>query len=911
MDADGDENEGGKGGGHGNTRLPYGIAKNEGINTEGMTPSEVWAALEGKGYSASDVYAEVKKTGHIPKKGTSISKSSDPDEEYFTAAKDIYNHYMLWDNMTDEQKARFPERDSKEVKDLYLRVIQKMEAAGIPNKPLAKANFIDAKRHLYQAKNSTAELQRKINSYDNLESFYNEHLKRATKISKKFAGVSMEDIKKESLEIDQEIRRLNLKKKAGTMTEEEKKRLSAAKRRQTDLERAKEYGQNESDFSVQKYKSEIARVQGQKKEAQDQADRVISNAENKYNKAKEKMLSTIKGWDDIDDTQVMQEWINSKHYFAEDCDFSKLGGTYQAVKDGLSKVTEMIDKYPVIKGKLGKMSVAELGEHTYADSYRYSEVRASATWFGNPKKCKAKYEQDVQVGFHPEGTTYEAILIHEYGHQIDEYLGKIFHSGDPFSNVVMNELKAKTGKNEVQLRSMVSKYAVEGATKYAFWKSNMEFFAEAWAEYNNSENPREIAKMVGGIVEDAFKKLEKEHHDSADNAIDDYRIRKLKRLKERYAAVRKDDDEENSSHGKSSNTRLPYGIAKSEGIDTTGMSPAEVWEALAGKGISTSAAYGSLKTGKKVTSETSIKSEAVTAQQEENAAGISKAMQPADDYSYSADMDYDSFVNQNIDELTPIFEEAEENGKDSELAIQGEYYKTRMANSTKGLHEIDKHEAEDIIGENVKQSWADGWLREADSGFKPKLVYQVTANPEIRNACLNTMFEHYKYATGSKMSFEEFLTTPVEMYRGGYGQKHTKDDVFSAYTFDKSVAEKFTKKSADTGGHGTGTAKLTVAKIRPIDTYGSITRNGEMEIWVPREIAPNGEFDSADGVCIETNPRHSSQYGERSHIIEAYRKRRKSRIDARHVAAYRARKALRKAQRMDDDDESGNCLVVR
>ena len=33
------------------------------------------------------------------------------------------------------------------------------------------------------------------------------------------------------------------------------------------------------------------------------------------------------------------------------------------------------------------------------------------------------------------------------------------------------------------------------------------------------------------------------------------------------------------------NNRIAYGLAKQYGIDTTGMSPKDVWEALKGKGI--------------------------------------------------------------------------------------------------------------------------------------------------------------------------------------------------------------------------------------------------------------------------------------------------------------------------------------
>lgn len=53
-------------GGHGNTRIPYGLCQREGIEIQdGWTPRDAWEALEGKGYSASDAYKELKETGKV------------------------------------------------------------------------------------------------------------------------------------------------------------------------------------------------------------------------------------------------------------------------------------------------------------------------------------------------------------------------------------------------------------------------------------------------------------------------------------------------------------------------------------------------------------------------------------------------------------------------------------------------------------------------------------------------------------------------------------------------------------------------------------------------------------------------------------------------------------------------------
>ncbi|MCD8201927.1 MAG: hypothetical protein LUD47_07675 [Clostridia bacterium] len=58
-----------------------------------------------------------------------------------------------------------------------------------------------------------------------------------------------------------------------------------------------------------------------------------------------------------------------------------------------------------------------------------------------------------------------------------------------------------------------------------------------------------------------------------------------------------DRDESEAHHG-GGNTRLPYGLCKALGIDTTGFSPKDCWKALKGEGVSPTEAYATLqKTG--------------------------------------------------------------------------------------------------------------------------------------------------------------------------------------------------------------------------------------------------------------------------------------------------------------------------
>lgn len=69
-------NRGGNGGGgHGNTRIPFGLCQREGIKVDpSWSPKDAWDALKGKGYSAQETYAELKKTGKVPGKKSAKAK---------------------------------------------------------------------------------------------------------------------------------------------------------------------------------------------------------------------------------------------------------------------------------------------------------------------------------------------------------------------------------------------------------------------------------------------------------------------------------------------------------------------------------------------------------------------------------------------------------------------------------------------------------------------------------------------------------------------------------------------------------------------------------------------------------------------------------------------------------------------
>ena len=202
------------------------------------------------------------------------------------------------------------------------------------------------------------------------------------------------------------------------------------------------------------------------------------------------------------------------------------------------------------------------------------------------------------------------------------------------------------------------------------------------------------------------------------------------------------------------------------------------------------------------------------------------------DYEYESGDDRNDWVHKNVKKLKALYDEG------GSKAIDDEWYKFRMADSTKDIHQMSKDEADEAVYDcpYLTQSLYDGWFRNADSSYKPKLTDAIVSSPEMRSAAMSLAYENYRNNIDEPMSFQRFLTTPIKVYRGERGQKHIEDDVFDAYTFDRKMAEHFS------GPNGT----IIETEIRPIDTFGSMRAVGEAEIWIPRNLSPVKRTDGVD-----------------------------------------------------------------
>ena len=208
--------------------------------------------------------------------------------------------------------------------------------------------------------------------------------------------------------------------------------------------------------------------------------------------------------------------------------------------------------------------------------------------------------------------------------------------------------------------------------------------------------------------------------------------------------------------------------------------------------------------------------------------------------SLTDNTDFRAWIKENMS--NPEFKQfGKENGM---KAVEELWREKRTQEELKNIHEMSIEDAIAQVRDNISDSTMEGWFKKADSDYKPKLVNSIMANPGTLNAGLNIAYNNYKNDMDNQgktpMSFNKWLTTPQEVYRGTRGQKSVVSDVFTSYSPDKKVAAGFTLSDSG-GGHSlvksdfsnVDMSKISTMKIRPIDTWGSYQTTGELEWLIP------------------------------------------------------------------------------
>ncbi len=139
-------------------------------------------------------------------------------------------------------------------------------------------------------------------------------------------------------------------------------------------------------------------------------------------------------------------------------------------------------------------------------------IHMNNKYFGNKAEFEKRYDETVEKKFHPEGTTADAVVVHEMGHAIDYYVSKqtiprekFIWGGERVSTRIWNnaiDAGRKAGD------PVTGKSIREGLSGYASSKPS-EYLAEGFAEFVTSPNPRPLATKIGKRVESYIRKAEK------------------------------------------------------------------------------------------------------------------------------------------------------------------------------------------------------------------------------------------------------------------------------------------------------------------------------------------------------------------------------------------------------------------
>ena len=178
--------------------------------------------------------------------------------------------------------------------------------------------------------------------------------------------------------------------------------------------------------------------------------------------------------------------------------------------------------------------------------------------------------------------------------------------------------------------------------------------------------------------------------------------------------------------------------------------------------------------------------------------------------------DLQSFIHDNIDALQAI-------GINSNEFANALWREANYKREDFQPLEMAIEDAIDVLRNQVPENILDGWFRDANSAYKPRLENLALSNKDVRNAALNVMWDNYKNYSGKDIGFKEFLYSSIPVYRGKDSEKYVDEDQVVSFTFDKSIAEKFGKHVFET-------------MIRPIDTIGAYQTTGETEVMVRRDF---------------------------------------------------------------------------
>lgn len=185
----------------------------------------------------------------------------------------------------------------------------------------------------------------------------------------------------------------------------------------------------------------------------------------------------------------------------------------EVLKDLYDTVRDMKQKYPSLMA--GLTSLGDYKDNNSFAATNGTNLLVNTAYFGNTQGLDTLYASTVASGFHPAGTTWKDIDVHELGHVAVRAVGQKLYS-DPAElskNWISGKLPArlvheayqeiKSAPNsygfpyglpsEAQLRREISRYAT---------KNYHETIAEAWADYHaNGNASKAMSRAIYAVMQ--------------------------------------------------------------------------------------------------------------------------------------------------------------------------------------------------------------------------------------------------------------------------------------------------------------------------------------------------------------------------------------------------------------------------
>ena len=194
-----------------------------------------------------------------------------------------------------------------------------------------------------------------------------------------------------------------------------------------------------------------------------------------------------------------------KHLGMDYADYDNCNNDIKTINMINEQITKIYEKYPDLKGAIHCIespttgldnSIMAVGPDTFDEGNAFKIGFQMNKGYSEMQKT---YQENVDAGFHPKGTTLESAIWHEFGHVYE------LENSKPGSGPVQWIDEARGNKDFHVYQNSISGYATKNAH---------ETFAEAFAEYNTSKFCRpeanRLMKAAGVVKKPSYSKEEEE-----------------------------------------------------------------------------------------------------------------------------------------------------------------------------------------------------------------------------------------------------------------------------------------------------------------------------------------------------------------------------------------------------------------